>query len=315
MAFKMRGFNPGKGTGLGSAFTKASPMKIDPPAEKKEEGDIKLKRSERPTTKETRAAEYKPVEGSEEKEGAAAGIPDYEARYSKEEIEKGAHAATDFYGREEPGKKKKLTTESGKHKKAYSFKHGSDKFDVGKYDKEGKAKYKKKLAVEEVDKKRGKKKAKTNVFTGKKTIKIDPIDKKQIRVKGDEKRHKKETGEDVHLGEGTARKDLDWGFEGKVKQDKDITDRKRKAQFDPKTGKVKEKYKSKLGFYRKTGREVDAKAYQQAGKEKQEGPTKKEQKATTKAKDDAAKKKKKADKKNPALVWDGNNWVKNPNKT
>ena len=90
MAFKMKGFNPGEGTGMGSAFTKASPMKIDPPTEKKEEEDIKLKRSERPSTKEIRAAEYKAVEGSEETEGAGAGIPDYEDRYSKEEIAKGA---------------------------------------------------------------------------------------------------------------------------------------------------------------------------------------------------------------------------------
>ena len=66
-------------------------------------------------------------------------------------------------------------------------------------------------------------------------------------------------------------------------------ERKRKAQFDPKTGKVKEKYKSKLGFYRKTGREFDAKRYQEAGKEKQAGPSKKEQKKTDKEKEKASK--------------------------
>ena len=46
---------------------------------------------------------------------------------------------------------------------------------------------------------------------------------------------------------------------GDIKQDKDISDRKRKAVYDPETDTTEEKYKSRLGFYRKTGRKIDHK--------------------------------------------------------
>ena len=80
MAFKMKGFNPGKGTGMGSAFTKPE----------------KIKKEHRPDVKSNRLKNVVTHDMS--------GDP----IYSKEEQASGAGASKEFYGTESRGSKKKL---------------------------------------------------------------------------------------------------------------------------------------------------------------------------------------------------------------
>ena len=92
----------------------------------------------------------------------------------------------------------------------------------------------------------------------------------------------KYTPEEIRQGAGSSKdfistssgrrgKKTDWAFEGGTKQDKDISKRKRKAVFNPKTGKTEERYKSKFGIYRSTGRSVTDQAYIDAAKKKEQG--------------------------------------------
>ena len=96
----------------------------------------------------------------------------------------------------------------------------------------------------------GKEKWKTK-RSGKKTIKIRSIDAAEdSMIKGS-------TGSGEYVGPATAVQGEDWEFQGDIKQDKDISSRKRKAVYDPETGITSEKYKSRFGFYRPTGRTID----------------------------------------------------------
>ena len=98
-------------------------------------------------------------------------------------------------------------------------------------------------------------------------------------------------------------------------------DSKRKAVFNPKTGVWDEKVKRKSGFgYRKTGRQDSrgaedylANKQQEQSQNKQEKQRKKDLKKTRKENNRKRKDQAKADKKNPKLMYDGSNWVKNPN--
>jgi hypothetical protein len=97
-------------------------------------------------------------------------------------------------------------------------------------------------------------------------------------------------------------------------------DRKRKAVFDPKTGVFTEKVQRKSGIgYKKTGR-TDARGAedylanqrQQQAQSRQEKQRKKDLKKQRKENNKKRKEQARADKKNPKLIYDGSNWVKNP---
>ena len=207
MAFKMKGW---------SAFTIPE--------------EVKIKRSNQPKHSEVSESMYQAVEDTED----FSGIPDYEEKYTPEEIRQGAGSSKDF-----------ISTSSGRRGKKTDTMVG----DKGKTKK----------------KRKDKNRVKTNWLTGKKKMKIDTIDF------AEQKKRDKERSTGEYEGEATAGHDLDWAFEGGTKQDKDISKRKRKAVFNPKTGKTEERYKSKFGIYRSTGRSVTDQAYIDAAKKKEQG--------------------------------------------
>ena len=287
MAFKMRSGNKTSFKKMGSAFAKSSPMKVDPPASKDAQEDIKIKRGDRPSKKEISLAMEQAVPGTEDMHG----IPDYEEKYTAEDRASGAGASKDFLGTEHGGYRTKVKVTKGS--KPRKSKVTDREFNVT-----GSKKNPNRTVVgleTEAGKEKSKKKAKTNIFTGSKTMKIDPIDQKEQRVRVEEHKQKDpETGEKPYLGSGTAKSDVEWGFEGGTKQDKDISDRKRKATLKTKgkdAGTIEEKYKSKLGIYRKTVRKIEDPAYKEAAeKKKAEAPSEKA-KNKQKKKDQKAKNK------------------------
>ena len=181
----------------------------------------KIKKSDRPDRKKVQRSMYNEDDD----------IGD-DTKYSDQEKREGAGASLAFTAptSNKKGDKKRYKKDKG---------HGKDKY--GNY--------------------RDKKKVKTNLFTGKKKMKLDSIDHRD-KIKDLEV----EAGIGDLSESATASENVDFAFEGGTDVNKDITDRKRKAVFNPKTGKIEERYKSKLGIYRPTGREITDQAYVDASK-------------------------------------------------
>ena len=97
---------------------------------------------------------------------------------------------------------------------------------------------------------------KKNIFSGKSKVKLDSIDHRD-----DIKRREVMGGIGDYSQSPTVDEHLDFAFEGGTDVNKDITDRKRKAVFNPKTGVIEERYQSKSGIYRPTGRTITDQAY------------------------------------------------------
>tara|TARA_B100000902_G_scaffold82194_1_gene86764 strand:+ start:635 stop:1897 length:1263 start_codon:yes stop_codon:yes gene_type:complete len=114
-------------------------------------------------------------------------------------------------------------------------------------------------------------------------------------------------------------KDTDFSFDEKL--DPKYHDSKRRLVLDESTGNIKEQAERKGKYnpvklfskYKDTGRE---KTDERWGKtvDELEAKNKKKKKKPTKEEKKKQKEKKKQNKKNPELIWDGNNWVKNPNR-
>lgn len=193
-------------------------------------GEFPFKKTEEETKiKKGDQAEYRDVQRSMYSEDDDFGDP---TKYSDQEIREGAGASMEFM---KPSANKRGPKTRYKKDKGY----GSEKY--GNY--------------------KEPKKVKTNIFNRKKKMKLNSIADRDEAQEIMARR----TGE--YTGEATAAHDVDFAFDGGTPNvDKDITDRKRKAVFDPKTGKIEERYKSKLGIYRPTGREITDQAYIDASK-------------------------------------------------
>lgn len=159
MAFKMRGFNPGVGTGMAKKMS-ALKKDIDPPhasTPEPEKKSKKIKKIDQP------------------KLGLTGEINTGD--FSEKEMASGQGQAQRFYGTEKVSKKKIKISRSGKHKKKNL---GLSKF--GKY-KDGKAVQRLKVSVE--GKSKDKKAAKKNIITGKRTKKIASIkEQKNMKQQG-----------------------------------------------------------------------------------------------------------------------------------
>ena len=106
---------------------------------------------------------------------------------------------------------------------------------------------------------------KKNIFSGKSKVKLDSIAHRD-RIKDLEVK----AGIGDYSESPTAHQDMDFAFEGPTTNvNRDITDRKRKAVFNPKTGMVEERYQSKSGIYRPTGRSFYDQAYVDASKKEE----------------------------------------------
>ena len=97
---------------------------------------------------------------------------------------------------------------------------------------------------------------KKNIFSGKSKIKLDSIGHRDM-IKDKEV----EAGIGDYSESPTAHEHMDFAFEGGTDVNRDITDAKRKAVFNPKTGVIEERYQSRSGIYRPTGRTITDQAY------------------------------------------------------
>ena len=159
MAFKMKGFNPGVGTGMAKKMS-ALKKDIDPPHTK----DIKV---------EKQSNKIKKID--QPRLGLVGDLNT--GQYSEEEMASGAGQAARFYGKEKVSKKKIKISRSGKHKKKNL---GLSEF--GKY-KDGKPVQRLKVSTTPTSK--DKKAAKKNIITGKRTKKIASIkEQKNMKQQG-----------------------------------------------------------------------------------------------------------------------------------
>jgi hypothetical protein len=234
MAFKMKGFNPGKGTEMGSAFTK-KPSK--------------------------RYQKRQSIQSQMYKEGDQLGEP---TRYSKEQKQAGAGSSEEFFATEGQGKRKKIVTKSGKHKK----KIGGE---FGKYDKQGEAKYRKRYVVEEKGKKKKRKETAKKSITGKKrTIQLDSHYIRNAKQVRDSKQAEKE-GKDPSLAANPYKDVGDAQFTGSGSGKKVHKSGARRATLTTRgkhAGRVEEKERRKSGIgYRKTGRSYVDEAYVESQKQ------------------------------------------------
>jgi len=238
MAFKMRGFNPGVGTGMAKKMS-ALKKDIDPPHTK----DIKV---------EKQSKKIKKIDRPKNRGAADADFTSDPKAITDEQRVSGSAAATQFYGTRNVGSKKIKISRTGKHKKKNL---GLSEF--GKY-KDGKAVKRLKVSIAP-GKTKKKNVAKKNILTGKRTIKM-------LSVKGQKKAQ--ESGFEGNFGDT---RNVKFQFTGKDKKGKIVDDNaKRKAVFNPKTGIIEEKVKRKSGIgYRKTGRKLTDDVYVSRAREKE----------------------------------------------
>ena len=185
----------------------------------------KIKKSDRPDRKEVQRSMYNEDDD----------IGD-DTKYSDQEKREGAGASLAFTAptSNKRGDKKRYKKDKG---------HGKDKY--GNY--------------------KDKKKVTTNIFTGKKKMKLDSIDHRD-KIKDLEV----EAGIGDLSESATASENVDFAFEGPTTNvSRDITGAKRKAVFNPKTGMVEERYQSRSGIYRPTGRSFYDQAYVDASKKEE----------------------------------------------
>ena len=97
---------------------------------------------------------------------------------------------------------------------------------------------------------------KKNILSGKSKVKLDSIGHRD-RIKDLEVK----AGIGDYSESPTAHEHMDFAFEGGTDVNRDITDAKRKAVFNPKTGVIEERYQSRSGIYRPTGRTITDQAY------------------------------------------------------
>jgi hypothetical protein len=231
MAFKMKGINFGEGTG--SAMKKVDPT--DKILKSEDVQDVKLSKNIKWQDRPYVSQLGEKLVGKNPTEGRA------KYNLSEEELAAGGGAASDFYGTEKKttGKKwKRRGTGEAKINPLTGF---------ARTDKRGKTKTKKKFVKEDVVK--DKNKAKKNIFTGKRSKKIDSIGKQ-------EKYYGKENQFSNPLTET-------YKFTGLDKKGKEVRKwAKRKAVFNPKTGELEEKVKRKSGIgYKRTGRKIKDQQY------------------------------------------------------
>jgi len=235
----MNGWSAGQGTGSHSALKK----KIDPEKDPKNPA-VKPKKIQKA---------YRPTEGQIEQGMKTGAVGAGEDVYTPEQKKAGAGASLDFLGTEKKYKKKRKIVDNTQKQKKNIF------TGFGKYDKKGRAKYKKMIGTETVAK--SKKKAKKNIFTGKYSKKIESVDS-QTKRKSQDDPAKRNTA-------------TNFEFTGTDKKGKEVdVNRKRKAVFNPKTGVVEEKIKRKSGIgYKRTGRKVNDDAYTSAATTKRRSKT------------------------------------------
>ena len=238
MAFKMKGFNPGDGTGMGSAFTKSKKITRK---------DIRSKTFAEEDT-------FTPT------------------RFTEKQKREGAGASLEFFGREEGERRKKLKVDKVNVPKTRKTKDGASNYIKVK------DKSRKKLTVNRSGKrKKSKETAKVNPITGARTIKLETMASRDLRADKKSKAAEKSGGDptaayrekaDVGKAQFTG-KDKKGGGQGHKGDDK----RKRKAKLKvrgKKAGQIQEMIKRKSGIgYRKTGRVIKDIAAIESAKEKQ----------------------------------------------
>jgi hypothetical protein len=239
MAFKQKGW---------SAFTKpevASPL-TDP--------TDKIKKKFQPKRTEITAAMEEEIPGASYEEGTASyqGDPDLQDKYTAEEIASGAGASADFFGIESGGHRTALGVEIGtRPTKTRMDRTGLVVGGEGK------------VPTLEITKKTGKAKkvkdvGKRNILTGNLSMQLDTLSEKDRKADVRGRTAEKETGE--YVWNTTASDDVPWSFEGPMDDniaDKDLSDKKRRAKLNTKTGLIEEQYRTTLGTWRTTGRTLN----------------------------------------------------------
>ena len=241
MAFKLKGFNPGKGTGMGSAFTK----KPNKTYQKRQSIQSQM---------------YK--EGDD---------PNEPTKYSQTEKTAGAGSSEEFFKREQGDTKKKTVVKKGykqgkttggeKTGEVVTTKRGKNTLYLDKEtkrDKKGKAK-----------RKRTKDTAKKSITNKKRTIQIDSYGTRNRKQEQASKQAEKE-GKDPSLAANPYKDVGDAQFTGKRKDKKAHKSGDRKATITTRgknEGLVVEKERRKSGIgYRKTGRSYVDEAYVESQK-------------------------------------------------
>jgi hypothetical protein len=242
MAFKMKGFNPGKGTGMGSAFTKRPDKTTQ-------------------TRREISRAMYKEDDA-----------PHEPTKYSKEEKQAGAGSSLEFYRKEGGDTKTKKVIKKGKTQKdtKWSGKTGDVVTGGG---------MKNTLYVDEEVKKDRKGKTKKTKYkdtakksiTGKKrTIELDSYGTRNIKQERASKEAEKE-GKDPSVAANPYEDVGEAQFTGHGSGKKTHKSGARKATLTTRgkhAGRVEEKERRKSGIgYRKTGRSYVDDAYVESQKQ------------------------------------------------
>ena len=264
MAFKLKGFNPGEGTGMGSAFTKISKTR-----QKKQE---------------IQKAMYKEDDA-----------PNEPTRYSKEQQQAGAGSSREFFRKE--GGDTKTKKDIKRSKKQKDTKWGGKTGDVvtgggmkntlyvdeeAKTDRKGKIK-----------KTKYKDTAKKGLFGKKRTIKLDSYGHRNLKQEKASKQAEKE-GKDPSLAANPYKDVGEAQFTGEGSGKKTHKSGARKATLTTRgkhMGRVEEKERRKSGIgYRKTGRSYVDDAYVASQKQaKTDAGAKKQKKKDDKAKAKKAK--------------------------
>tara|TARA_R100000700_G_C3160733_1_gene136894 strand:+ start:531 stop:1298 length:768 start_codon:yes stop_codon:yes gene_type:complete len=231
MAFKMKGINFGEGTS--SAMKKVDPT--DKILKSEDVQDVKLSKNIKWQDRPYVSQLGEKLVGKNPTEGRA------KYNLSEEELAAGGGSASDFYGTE-----KKTTGKRWKRKNTSDPKI-NPLTGFARSDRHGKTKTRKRFIKEDVVK--DKNKAKKNIFTGKRSRKIDSIGK-QERLYGKENKYGNPLTET-------------YKFTGLDKKGKEVKKwAKRKAVFNPKTGELEEKVRRKSGIgYKRTGRKIKDQQY------------------------------------------------------
>lgn len=234
MGFKMKGW---------SAFSKPEPVSpLTDPTDK-------IKKRNQPEGNEILDQMEVPIEGTEDYQG----IPDTEQKYTPEEIADGAGASADFFGKKHGGFRNKLEFSKGS-------KPGNQFISDREFGVVGQKGDRSTLNVDITTGKAKKAKnvAKKNIFTGNLSIPLDSLKDRDKKADNRGLESEKETGEYVY--NVTGNDDVPWSFEGPMNDniaDKDISERKRRAKLNTKTGIVEEQYMTTFGTWRTTGRTLN----------------------------------------------------------
>ena len=240
MGFKLKGW---------SAFSKPEPVSpLTDPTDK-------IKKKHQPTGNEILSHMEEDIPDASYEEGTASyqGDPYHQDKYTTEEIEAGAGASADFFGKKSGGRRTAIGIEFGSRPRGTIWKGPGHVVESKKGT----------IPTMEVDITGGKKKkavdvGKKNILTGNISIPLDTLAERDRKADSRGKTSEKETGE--YVWNITASDDVPWSFEGKMDDniaDKDLKDRKRRAKLNTKTGVIEEQYRTTLGTWRATGRTLN----------------------------------------------------------